>query len=83
MAKSRRRQLLRERLANVDGVHDTILDANNQSLLLLGGCARTHGCKELPHVNVLIILDGAGEDVRKRRLESAEQELEGLVPGGS
>jgi hypothetical protein len=75
VAKSLPAHILRQRLANSNSLHNTLLDTNNKSLLLVGAGAHTHGGEELPDVNVVRSGDTGvgGEDVRQQWLDSVEE----------
>lgn len=79
MAKSCCGKFLRQSLAHVDGVHNAILDTDNEALLLLSRRTGTHRCEELPHVDILIILDRAGENVWQDRLDGVEKTVVQLL----
>jgi hypothetical protein len=59
-----------------DGIHDTVLDSKNKSLLLISARANANGGQELPDVDVLSRDDSAGENVRESGLQVVEEAVE-------
>jgi hypothetical protein len=57
--------IFRQRLADGDGLHHALLDADDESLLLVRAGTYTHRCEELPDVDVICCGDAGvgGEDV--------------------
>lgn len=75
IAQSSLRHVLRQRLTDPHRLHDTVFDANDQPLLLVGTRADAHGGQELPHMDVLGRRDVRvrGENIRQDRLDGVEQ----------
>jgi hypothetical protein len=75
IAKSLPAHILRQGLANSNSLHNTLLDTDDKSLLLIGAGANTHGGEELPDVNVVCSGDTGvgGEDVRQQWLDGVEE----------
>lgn len=66
----------RQSLGESHRVHDTVLDSNDKSLLLVGSGANANGGKELPNVDILSRGHGARENMGKSRLEMIEELVE-------
>lgn len=73
-------QSRRQSLSESDGVHDTILDGHDESLLLLRTSTDANRSKELPNVDIFAGVNSAGEDRRESRLESVEEIVIGTDP---
>ena len=69
-----------ERLRQVDSLHDTVLDSHDKTLLLIWASTHADSGQELPHVDVLAAVDGAGEDVWKGMLDGVEELVVCLKP---
>lgn len=70
----------RQGLGEADGVHDTILDSNDKSLLLVRAGTNTDSGEKLPDVGILIGGNATRENVRKSGLEDVEELSVGHVP---
>lgn len=65
--------VLRKRLGQSDGIHDTILDGKDQTRLLVRACPDANGGKQLPDIHVFARGDSAGEHVGKAGFEKVEE----------
>lgn len=63
-----------------DGLHNTVLDSHDESLLLFGTGTNTDCSKELPDVNILSGIDSTREDVGESRFEGIEESIVNANP---
>ena len=75
IAKALPAHILGQRLADSNSLHDALLHANDEPLLLIGASANTHGGEELPNVNIIRCSNtGVGrENVGQQWLDSVEE----------
>jgi len=63
----------RQGLGERDRGHDTVFDGDDQPRLLIRIRANAQRGQELPHVDVVARVDGAGKHVRERGLDEVEK----------